>query len=316
MRRGFLRRAGAACSVALFAIDEAHCISRVGARLPARVPRAASVCASCSRTCPSAPSPRPRPPGAATTSSPSSACATRRSFRASFNRPNLFYDVRPEARQPIGQLLALSARQAARLRHHLLPVARRRPTTLAAKLTADGFRARPPTTPGSSGDERQRRQDAFMHGRGAHHRRHDRLRHGDRQAGRALRGPLRPAEEPRGLLPGERPGRTRRLPSDCILFYSYADAADQRSSSTRSRHRASGRSRTPSYARWPTGRRVATCRRKALLAYFDEAYEGELERCCDVCSGRCGRNGRLHHPGAAVDVMRQTDRRALRQLPT
>ena len=40
--------------------------------------------------------------------------------------------------------------------------------------------------------------------------RDDRLRHGHRQARRALRRPPRPAEEHRGLLPGDRPRRPRR----------------------------------------------------------------------------------------------------------
>ena len=40
--------------------------------------------------------------------------------------------------------------------------------------------------------------------------RHHRLRHGHRQARRALRRPSRPAEEHRGLLPGNRPRRPRR----------------------------------------------------------------------------------------------------------
>ena len=38
-------------------------------------------------------------------------------------------------------------------------------------------------------------------------RRHHRLRHGDRQGGRALRLPHRPAGQHRGLLPGDRSGR-------------------------------------------------------------------------------------------------------------
>ncbi len=46
--------------------------------------------------------------------------------------------------------------------------------------------------------------------RGRHHRRHHRLRHGHRQAGRALRRPPGPAQERRGLLPGDRPRRPRR----------------------------------------------------------------------------------------------------------
>ena len=48
------------------------------------------------------------------------------------------------------------------------------------------------------------REDGIGHG-GDH-----RLRHGDRQARRALCGASRPAQEHRGLLPGDRPRRPRR----------------------------------------------------------------------------------------------------------
>jgi hypothetical protein len=42
------------------------------------------------------------------------------------------------------------------------------------------------------------------------------LRHGHRQAGRALRRPCRPAEIDRGLLPGDRPRRRDGLPADTL----------------------------------------------------------------------------------------------------
>ena len=49
-----------------------------------------------------------------------------------------------------------------------------------------------------------------------HHRRHRRLRHGHRQAQCALRRPSRRAQEPRGLLPGDRPRRPRRAARRCL----------------------------------------------------------------------------------------------------
>jgi ATP-dependent DNA helicase RecQ len=56
--------------------------------------------------------------------------------------------------------------------------------------------------------ESARAHQAALPARGrADHGRHHRLRHGHRQAGRALRRPPGPAQEHRGLLPGDRPRR-------------------------------------------------------------------------------------------------------------
>src|SRR5205814_1920338 len=49
-----------------------------------------------------------------------------------------------------------------------------------------------------------------------HHRRHRRLRHGHRQAQRPLCRATRRTEKPRSLLPGDRPGRTRRAAVGCV----------------------------------------------------------------------------------------------------
>ena len=69
-------------------------------------------------------------------------------------------------------------------------------------------------------------------------------------------------------------------PSDCILFYSYADAAKPSTSSTRSRRRNSevARQQLRQMVDWADG---AICRRQALLAYFDEEFAGQDGRCCE-----------------------------------
>ena len=107
------------------------------------------------------------------------------------------------------QLLALPARRArGRRRHRLLPVAQegRRDRRLAerrghhrAAVPRRARRRRAPAPPGPL-PARGRHRDGRDH----------RLRHGHRQARRALRRPPRPAEEHRGLLPGDRPRRPRR----------------------------------------------------------------------------------------------------------
>ncbi len=61
------------------------------------------------------------------------------------------------------------------------------------------------------------RQPGAVPARGRHRRRRDdRLRHGHRQAGRALRRASGPAEERRGLLPGDRPRGARRTAGGCV----------------------------------------------------------------------------------------------------
>jgi hypothetical protein len=67
-----------------------------------------------------------------------------------------------------------------------------------------------PTTPAWTPTVRQRHQDRFLRDEGVVMTRHHRLRHGHRQAGRALRRPPGHAQEHRGLLPGDRPRRPRR----------------------------------------------------------------------------------------------------------
>ena len=79
-------------------------------------------------------------------------------------------------------------------------------------------------------------------------RRDDRLRHGHRQGRRPLRLPLQPAEEPRDLLPGDRPRRPRRR-------------AEHAASCSRART-TSRRSRTSPTATRRPARRSPACSRR------------------------------------------------------
>ena len=88
-------------------------------------------------------------------------------------------------------------------------LSRRKVDATAAALVERGHRC--PALPRRPGRARARRQPAPLPARGR--RRHggdDRVRHGHRQAGRALRRAHGPAEIARGLLPGNRPRRSRR----------------------------------------------------------------------------------------------------------
>ena len=96
-----------------------------------------------------------------------------------------------------------------RVRHRLLRLA---PTHRGAG--AGALRHRPPgaALPRRARPRRAGGEPGRLPARGRLRRvRHHRLRHGHRQAGRALRVPRRHAVLDRGLLPGDRPRRTRRL---------------------------------------------------------------------------------------------------------
>jgi ATP-dependent DNA helicase RecQ len=77
-------------------------------------------------------------------------------------------------------------------------------------------------------------------------------------------------------------------PSDCLLYYSGADALRLR--------RFAGEKETEEERRialaqaqqmidWADS---TACRRKRLLAYFDEPFDGQDEPCCDICSSATG----------------------------
>ena len=79
----------------------------------------------------------------------------------------------------------------------------------ASMLVARGIRA-VPYHAGLSDEERASNQAGLRPRRGAGGRGDHRLRHGDRQVERAVGPARRPAAQPRGVLPGDRPRRARR----------------------------------------------------------------------------------------------------------
>ena len=80
-------------------------------------------------------------------------------------------------------------------------------------------------------------------------------------------------------------GRAGRdgLPSDCVLFFSYADKARQERFINRIEDEAERRNAREKLARMVELAQLPTCRRRFMLAYFGE--ESLEERCggCDVC---------------------------------
>ena len=161
---------------------------------------------------------------------PPRACSWKRRalFLASFDRPNIRYAIALKQRSAPAAARLHPRRASRRERHRLLPEprprSRRRPTGCAAR------RSRPcPITPGSTRRCARRNQDGLPQGRRAGARGDHRLRHGDRQARRALRRPSRPARQHRGLLPGDGPCRTRRAAGrDAWMLYGMQDVVLRR----------------------------------------------------------------------------------------
>ena len=204
------RAAATQRGIALFAIDEAHCVSQWGhdfraeylqlgvlhERFPG-VPRIALTA-----TADAAHARRDRRAPATS--------ARRGTFVAGFDRPNIRYRIVPKQNAAGSSCSRFLRDGARRARPASSTACRARRSRTTARWLGDAGRRRAalPRRPGRRG---ARREPGALPARGRRgHRGHHRLRHGHRQARRALRRPPRPAEEHRGLLPGDRPRRPRR----------------------------------------------------------------------------------------------------------
>jgi ATP-dependent DNA helicase RecQ len=278
MAGGFIRRL-ARLQVALVAIDEAHCISAWGHDFRPEYRELSRI--------------REELPDV--TVAAFTATATRRvqddivaqlglrdlaSFCASFNRPNLFYDVRPKQSAYVD--LRDYLRSQPRGSGIIYCSTRNGTEDVAARLMADGFAATAYHA-GLASDERQRRQDAFLadevqiivatiaFGMGI-----------DKPNVRFVVHYDLPKNLEGYYQESGRAGRDG-LPSDCILYYSYADVGRQEyfiRQKQSEQEREIAHIQLKQMADWASS---PECRRRALLAYFDEEYDSEVERCCDVC---------------------------------
>ena len=266
--------------VARFAIDEAHCISEWGHDFRPEY-----------RTLSQLRQRYPDVPMIALT-----ATATRRvqadilrqlalrepaTFRGSFNRANLFYEVQPkrDASKQLREFLRARRDQSG----IIYCFSRRRTEELAERLRADGFKATAYHA-GLEGDERERRQRAFI-------RDDVQIMVATIAFGMGIDKPdvrfVIHYDLPKSLegyyQESGRAGRDGE-PAHCLLFFGRGDLAqharfiDEKPPA----EREAAKRQLAQMAAWAGN---AVCRRQALLAYFDEALDAAPGRCCDVCDG-------------------------------
>jgi len=278
MLPGFLRLLSTT-QLAFFAIDEAHCISEWGhdfrpeyrdlKRLRALFPEVPLGAFTATAT--------PRVQVDIKAQLMLQQAAT---FRGSFNRPNLFYEVRPK-KHAFEQLVAY-------IRTHpgssgiVYCLSRAGTEDLARGLCANGFSAAAYHA-GLTSEQRRRRQEAFI-------RDDTQIMVATIAFGMGIDKPdvrfVIHYDLPKSLegyyQESGRAGRDGE-PSDCILFYSYGDVVkyqhfiDEKPSEEEKRIAVWQLRQMTDWAE------STSCRRRALLAYFDEAFEGQDAACCDIC---------------------------------
>jgi ATP-dependent DNA helicase RecQ len=279
---------------ALFAIDEAHCISEWGhdfrpeyrelRRLRALFPNSTLAAFTATAT---------RRVQADILAQLGLARAA--TFRGSFNRANLYYRVEPKKdgyRQLAGFL-----RQRGGVSGIVYCQRRADADSLAARLRADGFAATAYHA-GLEADERRARQEAFV-------RDDVRIVVATIAFGMGIDKPdvrfVVHFDLPKNLEGYyQESGRAGRDgdPADCLLLYNYADAIKQEHFIRQKpdQERTVAASQLRRMVNWAQS---AFCRRRALLAYFDETLEQQPGRCCDLCTERAALQAASHGAGAA-----------------
>jgi ATP-dependent DNA helicase RecQ len=201
-------------------------------------------------------------------------------FRRSFNRPNLYYEVRPK-RDAEEQLLAYlrGRRDASGI---IYCQSRSGADALAQRLARHGFSATSYHA-GLEADERRERQEAFI-------RDDVRIVVATIAFGMGIDKPdvrfVVHYDLPKNLEGYyQESGRAGRDgdPADCILFYSAGDAIKQRYFIDEKPTEAERRVAREQLRRMGEWAESATCRRRLLLAYFDDTFEGQAAPCCDAC---------------------------------
>ena len=201
-------------------------------------------------------------------------------FLSSFNRENLTYSVRPK-RNALGELLSL-LRQRREQSAIIYCSSRKETEEISKELTAQGLLALPYDA-GLDAETRRRTQEDFANDRVPTIVATIAFGMGIDKPDIRLVAHYSMPKSLEGYY--QETGRAGRdgLPSDCVLFYAYADKARQDyfvNQIEDATERQQARQRLAAMAEFA---RLQTCRRRFLLAYFGEQSENEACAACDNC---------------------------------